>query len=164
MATQAHPRQHATPASAGKATRFGTIASLIPSSIDDASRAAANAHTPVAYSNIAPVLCGGLRCHRLADTPACASRHRGDLAREPDAINLATLTHRRRPMHRRRRRERSRPREEISLGKAPHRGKDDEMTAFNIVRFRVKPGQAERFLEAHRNMRHPFKGFGGDGW
>lgn len=37
------------------------------------------------------------------------------------------------------------------------------MTAFNIVRFRVKPGQAERFLEAHRNMRHPFKGFGG-GW
>ena len=37
------------------------------------------------------------------------------------------------------------------------------MTAFNIVRFRVKPGQTERFLEAHRNMRHPFKGFGG-GW
>jgi len=37
------------------------------------------------------------------------------------------------------------------------------MTAFNIVRFRVKPGQAERFLETHRNMRHPFKGFGG-GW
>ncbi len=37
------------------------------------------------------------------------------------------------------------------------------MTAFNIVRFRVKPGQAERFLEAHRNMRRPFKGFGG-GW
>ena len=37
------------------------------------------------------------------------------------------------------------------------------MTAFNIVRFRVKSGQAERFLEAHRNMRHPFKGFGG-GW
>lgn len=37
------------------------------------------------------------------------------------------------------------------------------MTAFNIVRFRVKPGQAERFVEAHRNMRHSFKGFGG-GW
>lgn len=37
------------------------------------------------------------------------------------------------------------------------------MTAFNIVRFRVKPGQAEKFVEAHRKMRHPFKGFGG-GW
>jgi len=37
------------------------------------------------------------------------------------------------------------------------------MTAFNIVRFRVKPGQAERFIEAHRKFRHPFKGFGG-GW
>ena len=37
------------------------------------------------------------------------------------------------------------------------------MTAFNIVRFRVKPGQAERFLEAHRNMGHAFKGFDG-GW
>jgi len=37
------------------------------------------------------------------------------------------------------------------------------MTAFNIVRFRVKPGQAERFLEAHRNLGQSLKGFGG-GW
>jgi hypothetical protein len=38
------------------------------------------------------------------------------------------------------------------------------MTAFNIVRFRVKPGQAEDFIEAHRKLKHPlFKGFGG-GW
>jgi hypothetical protein len=37
------------------------------------------------------------------------------------------------------------------------------MAAFNIVRFRVKPGQAENFIAAHRAMKHPFKGFGG-GW
>ena len=35
------------------------------------------------------------------------------------------------------------------------------MTAFNIVRFRVRPGQAEKFIETHRKMKHPFKGFGG---
>jgi hypothetical protein len=42
-------------------------------------------------------------------------------------------------------------------------GKESDMTAFNIVRFRVRPGQVENFIELHRKFRHPFKGFGG-GW
>jgi heme-degrading monooxygenase HmoA len=33
------------------------------------------------------------------------------------------------------------------------------MTAFNVVRFRVRPGNAEAFIEAHRNMRPVLKGF-----
>lgn len=33
------------------------------------------------------------------------------------------------------------------------------MTAFNVVRFRVKPGSEERFIEEHRKLRSPFKGF-----
>jgi quinol monooxygenase YgiN len=33
------------------------------------------------------------------------------------------------------------------------------MTAFNVVRFKVKPGNAEAFIEAHRNMRPMLKGF-----
>jgi quinol monooxygenase YgiN len=33
------------------------------------------------------------------------------------------------------------------------------MTAFNVVRFRVKPGNAEAFIEAHHNMRPTLKGF-----
>ena len=33
------------------------------------------------------------------------------------------------------------------------------MTAFNIVRFRVKPGREEAFVEAHRNAGRDFKGF-----
>jgi uncharacterized protein (DUF1330 family) len=38
------------------------------------------------------------------------------------------------------------------------------MPAFNIVRFRVKAGQAESFIDAHRKLKQPsFKGFGG-GW
>jgi hypothetical protein len=37
------------------------------------------------------------------------------------------------------------------------------MTAFNIVRFRVKPGQAKQFIESHRSMKRSFRGFGG-GW
>ena len=38
------------------------------------------------------------------------------------------------------------------------------MTAFNVVRFRVKQGQEERFIEAHRKAkRGGFKGFVG-GW
>ena len=38
------------------------------------------------------------------------------------------------------------------------------MPAFNIVRFRVKPGQAESFIDAHRKLKQPsFRGFGG-GW
>ena len=32
------------------------------------------------------------------------------------------------------------------------------MTAFNVVRFRVKPGQEEQFLEAHRKSQRDFKG------
>jgi hypothetical protein len=33
------------------------------------------------------------------------------------------------------------------------------MTAFNIVRFRVKPGREEAFVEAHRRADPTFKGF-----
>ncbi len=33
------------------------------------------------------------------------------------------------------------------------------MTAFNVVRFRVKPGREEDFLEAHRKAHPDFKGF-----
>jgi quinol monooxygenase YgiN len=37
------------------------------------------------------------------------------------------------------------------------------MTAFNVVRFRVKPGNEQRFIDAHRAMRPALKGFlGGD--
>ena len=35
------------------------------------------------------------------------------------------------------------------------------MTAYNVVRFRVKPGQEEHFLAAHRDARANFKGFRG---
>ena len=37
------------------------------------------------------------------------------------------------------------------------------MTAFNVVRFRVKPGNEQRFVEAHRMVRPQFKGFLGGG-
>jgi len=33
------------------------------------------------------------------------------------------------------------------------------MTAFNVVRFRVKPGQEQRFIDAHRKARPAFKGY-----
>jgi hypothetical protein len=33
------------------------------------------------------------------------------------------------------------------------------MTAFNVVRFRVKPGNEQRFVESHRTARPQFKGF-----
>lgn len=33
------------------------------------------------------------------------------------------------------------------------------MTAFNIVRFRVKPGREEAFIDAHRRTDIAFKGF-----
>jgi heme-degrading monooxygenase HmoA len=33
------------------------------------------------------------------------------------------------------------------------------MTAINVVRFRVKPGSEQRFIDAHRTMRPNFKGF-----
>ena len=35
------------------------------------------------------------------------------------------------------------------------------MTAFNIVRFRVKPGHQQHFIAAHRAARPDFKGFRG---
>lgn len=35
------------------------------------------------------------------------------------------------------------------------------MTAFNIVRFRVKPGRQEHFIAAHRTAKPGFKGFRG---
>jgi hypothetical protein len=37
------------------------------------------------------------------------------------------------------------------------------MTAFNAVRFRVKPGFEQQFIDAHRKPREGFKGFDG-GW
>src|SRR5215831_2210082 len=33
------------------------------------------------------------------------------------------------------------------------------MTAFNVVRFKVKPGNEQQFVEAHRKARPAFKGF-----
>lgn len=33
------------------------------------------------------------------------------------------------------------------------------MTAFNVVRFRVKPGREQEFLDAHRNLKRDFRGF-----
>lgn len=33
------------------------------------------------------------------------------------------------------------------------------MTAFNIVRFRVKPGREDHFVEVHRRAGQDFKGF-----
>ena len=35
------------------------------------------------------------------------------------------------------------------------------MTAFNIVRFRVKPGHEQQFIDAHRAFKRPFAGFRG---
>ena len=35
------------------------------------------------------------------------------------------------------------------------------MTAFNVVRFRVRPGEEERFIDAHRTMEPELKGFVG---
>ena len=37
------------------------------------------------------------------------------------------------------------------------------MAAFNVVRFRVKPGRELEFIDAHRSMRPDMKGFAG-GW
>ena len=33
------------------------------------------------------------------------------------------------------------------------------MTAFNVVRFKVKPGNEQQFVDAHRKSRPAFKGF-----
>ncbi len=35
------------------------------------------------------------------------------------------------------------------------------MTAFNIVRFKVKPGHGQKFIAAHRDIEPGFKGFRG---
>jgi len=35
------------------------------------------------------------------------------------------------------------------------------MKAFNVVRFRVKPGEEERFLDAHRQAKVDFAGYRG---
>src|SRR5262245_29118209 len=35
----------------------------------------------------------------------------------------------------------------------------DNMTAYNIVRFRVKPGYEQKFIDAHKTARPNFKGF-----
>lgn len=37
------------------------------------------------------------------------------------------------------------------------------MAAFNAVRFRVKPGLEQQFIDMHRKLREGFKGFDG-GW
>jgi hypothetical protein len=37
--------------------------------------------------------------------------------------------------------------------------KEKIMTAFNVVRFRVKPGREQAFIEAHRRADPHFKGF-----
>jgi len=33
------------------------------------------------------------------------------------------------------------------------------MTAFNVVRFKVRPGSEQRFVDAHRKLRPAFKGY-----
>lgn len=33
------------------------------------------------------------------------------------------------------------------------------MTAFNVVRFKVKAGNEQKFIDAHRNIKRDFKGF-----
>lgn len=33
------------------------------------------------------------------------------------------------------------------------------MTAFNVVRFKVKAGNEQKFIDAHRNFKRDFKGF-----
>jgi antibiotic biosynthesis monooxygenase (ABM) superfamily enzyme len=37
------------------------------------------------------------------------------------------------------------------------------MTAYNVVRFRVKPGQEPQFLDAHRQLARDFPGLRGGG-
>jgi hypothetical protein len=49
---------------------------------------------------------------------------------------------------------------EIQRNFYAHRWEDD-MTAFNIVRFRVKPGHQEQFIAQHRGMNPGLKGFRG---
>jgi antibiotic biosynthesis monooxygenase (ABM) superfamily enzyme len=37
------------------------------------------------------------------------------------------------------------------------------MTAYNVVRFKVKPGQEQKFLDAHRHLARDFPGLRGGG-
>ena len=37
------------------------------------------------------------------------------------------------------------------------------MTAYNVVRFRVKPGREQEFLDAHRHLERDFPGLRGGG-
>src|SRR5215217_631237 len=39
------------------------------------------------------------------------------------------------------------------------RGGSNKMTAFNVVRVRVKPGQEDTFIEAHRQAKLDMRGF-----
>jgi hypothetical protein len=41
------------------------------------------------------------------------------------------------------------------------RREERAMTAFNVVRFRIKPGEETRFLDAHRNAHPDFAGYRG---
>jgi hypothetical protein len=42
-----------------------------------------------------------------------------------------------------------------------HLDSENDMTAFNIVRFRVKPGHQEQFIAKHRGIKPALKGFRG---
>jgi hypothetical protein len=44
---------------------------------------------------------------------------------------------------------------------APRRIEGMVMTAFNIVRFKVKPGHARAFIAGHKRLKPKFKGFRG---
>ena len=37
------------------------------------------------------------------------------------------------------------------------------MTAYNVVKFRVKPGREQEFLDAHRHLERDFPGLRGGG-
>jgi hypothetical protein len=37
--------------------------------------------------------------------------------------------------------------------------REDSMAAFNVVRFRVRPGGEQQFIEAHRQLQPEFEGF-----
>jgi hypothetical protein len=43
-------------------------------------------------------------------------------------------------------------------GRARFKGRKHTMTAFNVVRFRVKPGREQDFVDAHRRAKRDFKG------
>jgi hypothetical protein len=47
----------------------------------------------------------------------------------------------------------------MRIGTFIHLCKGETMSAFNIVRFKVKPGREEAFINAHRRADPTFKGF-----